>query len=154
MAPFGERRVEDPIAELFEQRTQQQKGVAVLTTDVLAVHEHARIRAERVANAEHHGFEKRVALLVEGQAGLDVRQRVIADGASASCAKRHSGSSTSIRTRGGSSLKTPTPASAGSGHGASITARACFGDERVGLGLEFRRARGGVMTRSASSRAA
>ena len=37
---LGQRRVEDPIAELLEQRAQQQERVAVGPADVLAKHEH------------------------------------------------------------------------------------------------------------------
>ena len=58
---LGERRVEDAIAELLEQRTQQQERVAVAAADVLAVDEHARVGAQRVADAEHHRLEQRAA---------------------------------------------------------------------------------------------
>ena len=49
---FGERRVEDAIAELLQQRPQQQEGVAVVPADVLAEDEDARIGAQRVADAD------------------------------------------------------------------------------------------------------
>ena len=71
---FGERRVADAIAVLLEQRAQQQERVAVLAADVLAVDEHARIGAQRIADAEHHGFEEGAALLVERQARVERRQ--------------------------------------------------------------------------------
>ena len=57
-----ERRVDQAIAELLQQRPQQQEGVAVGAADVLAIDEHARIGAQRVADAEHHRLEKRPAL--------------------------------------------------------------------------------------------
>ncbi len=44
--PFGERRVEDAIAELLEQRPQQQERVAVRAADVLAEDEHRRVGAQ------------------------------------------------------------------------------------------------------------
>ena len=65
-AALGDRRVDDAIAELFEQRAEQQKRVAVSAADVLAVDEHARIGTERVGDAERDSLEERVALLVEG----------------------------------------------------------------------------------------
>jgi hypothetical protein len=58
-----------------------------------------------------------------------------------------------MRVRGGSSLKTPTPASDGSGHGASITARACR--STIASASRFRSSSAPrVMILSASSRAA
>ena len=72
---LGERRVEDAIAVLLEQRPQQQKRVAVLAADVLAEHERARIGVERVADAVHDGFEERHALLVERRRVLDGERR-------------------------------------------------------------------------------
>jgi hypothetical protein len=68
---LGKRRVDDTLAELLEQRAQQQEGVAVAAADVLAVHEHARVAPERVADAEHHRVEEGTALRVEGWRRLD-----------------------------------------------------------------------------------
>ena len=145
---FGQRRVEDAIAELLEQRPQQQERVAVGAADVLAVDEDARIGAQGVADAEHHRLEKRVALLVERQAGFERRQR----------RRRHpvarrAGSSTSTRTRGASSLNTPIPASSGSGHGSATTRCACA-STRSSAHRCSRPSSEPLMTFSASSRAA
>ena len=71
---LGERRVADAIAIFLEQRAQQQERVAVLSADVFAVDEHARIGPQRIADAEHHRFEEGVALLVERQSGFERRQ--------------------------------------------------------------------------------
>src|SRR6266568_6887349 len=49
-----QNRVDDAVAELAEERPQQQKRIAVLAADILAVHERARIVSQRVADAEHH----------------------------------------------------------------------------------------------------
>ena len=57
-----ERRVHDAVAVGLEQRPQQQKRVAVLTADVFAEHERPRIGRQRVADAEHHRVEERLAL--------------------------------------------------------------------------------------------
>ena len=65
-AALRDRRVDEAIAELFEQRAEQQKRVAVSAADVLAVDEDARIGAERVGDAERHRLEERLAFLVEG----------------------------------------------------------------------------------------
>ena len=65
-AALGDRRVDEAVAELFEERAEQQKRVAVSAADVLAVDEDARIGTERVGDAERHSLEERVALLVEG----------------------------------------------------------------------------------------
>ena len=48
-ARLRERRIQDPVAELLEQRPQQQERVAVRTADVLAVDEDPRIGSQRVA---------------------------------------------------------------------------------------------------------
>ena len=69
---LAERRVDQPIAEFLDERLQQQKRVAVVSADVFAVHEHARIGAQRIADAEHHAFEKRPALRVDGRRRLDL----------------------------------------------------------------------------------
>ena len=119
---LSERRVDDAIAELLQQRPQQQKRVAVLAADVLAVHEHARIGASASPIAEHDGIEERPALRIERRAGLERRQR---GPVGVERASRTAGSSTSTCARGSSFANTPTPAVRGSGHGASITARAC-----------------------------
>ena len=126
---LGERRVDDAIAELLEQRPQQQKRVAVLPADVLAVDEDARIGAQRVADAEHHGLEERAAL----------RDRTAGRRLRAPAAPRLSSMARAARrlehldraARGGSSANTPSPALAASGHGASITACASRLDERL-----------------------
>ena len=116
---LGERRVEDPIAELLEQRAQQQERVAVGAADVLAEHEDARVGAQRVADAEHHRFEKRAALCDRmaapassaGRRRLDVEvQPSLADRA-----PRRAGAAASPAS-------TPSPACAAAGHGASMTA--------------------------------
>src|SRR5438093_1545689 len=62
---LGERRIDHAVAELLQERAQQQKCVAVAAADVLAVHEHPRIAAKRVADAEHHGLEEGPAFRVE-----------------------------------------------------------------------------------------
>ena len=62
---LGERRIDHAVAELLQERAQQQKCVAVAAADVLAVYEHPRIAAKRVANAEHHGLEEGPAFRVE-----------------------------------------------------------------------------------------
>ena len=54
---FGNRRVQDAIAELFQERSQQQERVAVDVAHVLAVDENPRVAAQRVADTHHHGFE-------------------------------------------------------------------------------------------------
>ena len=72
---FRERRVDDAVAELLQQRPQQQEGVAVRTADVLAVHEHAWIGAQGIAHAEHHGFEKRATFRIECRSLLDLKRR-------------------------------------------------------------------------------
>jgi len=53
---LGERRIDDPIAELFQQRAKQQERVAVLPADVLAVDKDARVGSQRVTNTHHDGF--------------------------------------------------------------------------------------------------
>ena len=53
-AAFRERRVDESIAELFQERPQQKERVAVAAPDVLAVHEDAWIGAQCVADAEYH----------------------------------------------------------------------------------------------------
>ena len=131
----------------FEQRTQQQERVAVLAADVLAVDEHARVGAQRVAHAEHHRLEERAALRVERQAGLERRQRR----GQRSAPGAAPGSSTSTRARGGSSANTPTPAGRGFGHGAVDDRARLLLDQRLGLALECDRARRALMTPSASS---
>jgi hypothetical protein len=69
---FAERRVDQPIAELLQERLQQQKRVAVIPADVFAVHEYARIGAQRIADAEHDAFEERLALRVERWGRFDL----------------------------------------------------------------------------------
>ena len=100
---FRERRVQDPIAELLEQRPQQQKRVAVLAAHVLAENKHARIGRKRVPNAVHHGFQKGHALLVEGRRILNCRA-----GASPIAAASRSSTSTRVRGRGSPPI-TPSP---------------------------------------------
>ena len=118
-AAFGERRVDDAIAELLQQRTEQQERVAVLAADVLAVDEHARIGPQRVADAQHHRFEKCAAVLVERQSRFEARQRWVQIDVS-----RSEGSSGSSLSRGGSAANTPTPAVLRFRPGASTMARA------------------------------
>ena len=67
-AALGERRVDDAIAELLEERPQQQERVAVLAAHVLAVDEDARIGAKRVRDAESDRIQKCVTLPIERQA--------------------------------------------------------------------------------------
>ena len=62
---FGERRVDDAAAELAEERTQQQKRIAVLPVHVFAVHEHVGIGRKGIANAEHDRFEERLPGRIE-----------------------------------------------------------------------------------------
>ena len=62
---FGQRRIDDALAELFKQRAQQQEGVAVGATHVLAIHEHSGIGAQGIANTKRHGLEQRAAGLFE-----------------------------------------------------------------------------------------
>ena len=126
--PFGERRVDDAVAEFLEQRPQQQERVAVLAADVLAVDEDARVGAQRVADAQHDGIEERVSLRVEGGPRLERRQ------GSGLLAPPH-GSRGSTRRREGSPAMTFWPATSGSGHGASMTRRASALDERFHLRL-------------------
>ena len=73
---LGEGRVQDPVSELGEQRLQQQEGIPVFAADVLAVDEDAGIGGERVANAEHHRFQKGLPLRVERRARLGPQQNV------------------------------------------------------------------------------
>jgi hypothetical protein len=73
-AAFRERRIDDAVAELREQRAQQQEGVPVLAADIFAVDEHARIAAERVADAEHHRLEKGPPTAIERRSGLERRK--------------------------------------------------------------------------------
>ena len=72
---FGERRVEDAIAELFEERTEQQKRVAVRAADVFAEDEHRGVGTKRIANAEHHRFEQRAAGAIERSTRVERRKR-------------------------------------------------------------------------------
>ena len=55
---FRERRVDDAVAELGQQRAQQQERVAVGTADILAIDEDPRVRAQCVANTQCDGFEE------------------------------------------------------------------------------------------------
>ena len=122
---FGERRVDDAIAELLQQRPQQQERVAVAAADVLAVDEHARIGAQRVADAEHDGVEKRAALRIERRRRFDA-VRLKPDATSiqrASAAPPSGGPRDRAPRRARAAARSRTrrrPPAAGSGHGASI----------------------------------
>ena len=73
---FGERRVQDPIAEFREERPQQQECIAVLAADVLSVHEDARIGGKSIAQAQHDRFEKSPSFRIEGRTRLRPQQHV------------------------------------------------------------------------------
>ena len=73
--PFGERRVDDAIAELLEQRAKQQKRVAVRAADIFAEDEDLRVGAQGITDAEHHGFEQRAAGAIERRVSFERRQR-------------------------------------------------------------------------------
>ncbi len=72
---LGERGVDDAVPVLLEQRSQQQKRVAVPAADILADDEGAGVRGERVADAVHDGVKKSHALLVERRRVLDGKRR-------------------------------------------------------------------------------
>jgi hypothetical protein len=55
----AKRRVNDAVAELGQQRTEQQEGISVLASHVFAVHEYVGIRSKRVADADHDPLPKR-----------------------------------------------------------------------------------------------
>ena len=59
--PFREDRVLDAIAELGQQRPQQQEGVAVRSGHVFAEDERARIGTERIPETERDALEERLA---------------------------------------------------------------------------------------------
>src|SRR4029079_9940152 len=59
---------------VLEQRTQKQERVALLTADVFAVDEDARIGFQCVADAEHYRLQEGVALLVERRSWIERRQ--------------------------------------------------------------------------------
>src|SRR5207237_10503538 len=63
--------------ELFQERTQEQERIAVFAAHVLAVDEHARIRAQGVADAHHDAVEEGAALRVAWRIWLERRQRRI-----------------------------------------------------------------------------
>ena len=115
---FGERRIQDPVAVFLEQRPQQQERVAVFAADVLAEHEDTRIGRERVADALHHRFEKRHALAVERWRGFDRERRRLEARAALPVEHVHA------RARRGVIGDDAEVTDAGSGHDASMTARA------------------------------
>ena len=117
---FRERRVDDAVAELGQQRAQQQERVAVGTADILAIDEDPRVRAQCVANTQCDGFEESPPLRFAGEPGSSPGK-----GGSRSTSSRAAGSSTSIRVLAGSVASTPAPASSATGQDASTTARAC-----------------------------
>ena len=116
---FRERRVDDAVAELGQQRAQQQERVAVGTADILAIDEDPRVRAQCVANTSATASRK-VRLPRFARARLEPRQRRVEVNL-----RRAAGSSTSIRVLAGSVASTPAPASSATGQDASTTARAC-----------------------------
>jgi len=71
-AAFGDRRIDDAIAELLDERPQEQERVPVTPAHVLAVDEHAGVGAQCVADAEHHRVEERAAFRVERRRLLNV----------------------------------------------------------------------------------
>ena len=125
-AALGQRRVDDPVAELVQQRTQQQEGVAVAAADVLAVDEDARIGAQRVADAERDRLEERPAA---ADRPARLARPAAAAGRRSTC-DRAAGSSGSTRTRGASSARTPAPA--------CFRRRPRRVDDRARLGLDQR----------------
>ncbi len=78
-AALADRRVDQAVAEFLEERPQQQERVAVRAADVLAVDEYARIGAQRITDAEHHGFEKRFAFRIERRSRLQSNRRARGD---------------------------------------------------------------------------
>ena len=118
----------------FEQRAQQQERVAVVPADVFAVDEHARVGAQRVADAEHDRVEERAAPS-DRTAGLGSsgrQRRVEIDRVRRTARIEHFDVRRGVR----SPANTPMPACAGSGHGASMTRARLRFDERLGLALE------------------
>ena len=62
---LGNRRVDDAVAELLQQRTQQEERAAIEAADILTVDEDARIGAKCIGDTCHYGFEERRSFLVE-----------------------------------------------------------------------------------------
>jgi hypothetical protein len=73
-------RVEDAVAELLEERAQQQEGVAVFPADVLAVDEDARIGAQGFTDAHRHRVEERASARVHGRPRIERRELARARG--------------------------------------------------------------------------
>ncbi len=72
---LGDRRVDDAIAELVEERPEEQECIAVRAADVFADDEHRRVGTQRVADAEHHRLEQGAARAIERRVGLERWQR-------------------------------------------------------------------------------
>ncbi len=106
---LGERRVQDPVAEVREQRAQQQKRIAVLAAHVLAVDEDARIRA-RARRPRRAATASRNVLPFGSKGGP-----VSSGGMAVSAPPRAAGSSGSAGRRGASPAKTRAPARLGLG---------------------------------------
>ena len=71
---LGNRRIDDAIAELLQQRPEQQKRAAIQPADVLAVDEYPRVGAQRIRNARRDRFEQRHALAIERHTWIQLRQ--------------------------------------------------------------------------------
>src|ERR1044071_8158561 len=74
-SPASAAPTQTTIVDFFQERRQKEEGVAVLAADVLAVDEDARIAPQRVADAEHDGFEEGIAFRVERRRVFDLGQR-------------------------------------------------------------------------------
>src|SRR5262249_3444222 len=68
---LGDRRIDDAVAKLLEQRTKKQERSSVEPSDILAVDEHTPIGTKRIADPCHHRFEERRALLVKRETAID-----------------------------------------------------------------------------------
>ena len=69
--PFRKNCVDHALAVIAQQRLEKKKRVAILAANVFAVNEHAFIRAQRIADAEHHRFEKRFSFRIERRRVFD-----------------------------------------------------------------------------------
>ena len=148
---LGERRVDDPIAELCEQRPQQQERVAVRAADVLAEDEDARIGAQRVAHAR--ASRLRETCCPARSNGGPARPPAAPDPESTALPPRRI-EHLDAHARRLVRERRPRPRAIGSGHGASMTARASRSTSVADLRLPARRASPAPITPSASSRAA
>jgi hypothetical protein len=72
--PFGKGRIEDAIAELLQQWTEQKKRIAVIPPHIFPEDEDSRIAAECVAHAHHDGLEEGAALRVHRGVRLEERE--------------------------------------------------------------------------------